>query len=205
MWTRPRSDQLDRVDTETSGSGPRIFDADQTAVCDLFLLEINKQFESWTLLGRTGVDVQQIRLGDIGLDERQEYYVFQFWSKRMLGSFSESFRFGDIDPEFNCQLFCIRQRQSNPQVMATSRHITCGGFDLNDVIWADNRLSGKSKLVGGETYELYLTEPDGYVLKDVGCEGAEVAEKRKDGHLRVIQLKIDTNTEVCWAVRYDVR
>ncbi len=200
-----RSDQLDRVDTETSGSGPRIFDADQTAVCDLFLLEINKQFESWTLLGRTGVDVQQIRLGDIGLDERQEYYVFEFWSKRMLGSFSESFRFGDIDPEFNCQLFCIRQRQSNPQVMATSRHITCGGFDLNDVIWADNRLSGKSKLVGGETYELYLTEPDGYVLKDVGCEGAEVAEKRKDGHLRVIQLKIDTNTEVCWAVRYDVR
>ncbi|MCK4371660.1 MAG: hypothetical protein KAW61_00880, partial [candidate division Zixibacteria bacterium] len=200
-----RSDQLDRVDTETSGSGPRVFDADQKPVCHLYLLEIDKPFENWVLLGRTGVDVQQIRLGDIGLDERQEYYVFEFWSKQMLGSFSQSFRFGDIDPKFNCQLFCIRQRHSNPQVMATSRHITCGGFDLNDVIWADNRLSGKSKLVGGETYELYLTEPDGYVLKDVTCEGAEVVDKRKDGQLRVIQLKIDTNTEVCWAVRYDVR
>ena len=169
------------------------------------MLEVNKPFESWTLLGRTGEDVKQIRIGDIGLDERQEYYVFEFWSKQMVGSFSESFRFGDIDPKFNCQLFCIRQRQPNPQVIATNRHITCGGFDLNNVMWADNRLSGKSKLVGGETYELYLTEPDGYVLKDVGCEGAEIMENQKDGQLRVIQLKSVTNAEVSWTVQYDVR
>src|SRR3990172_7687814 len=47
-----RSDRLCPVDNEVRGSGPRVFDAGYTPNCFLFLLELNRPFESWQGLGR---------------------------------------------------------------------------------------------------------------------------------------------------------
>jgi hypothetical protein len=52
---------------------------------------------------------------------------------------------GRIDPKYNCQLFCIRKRQAHPQIIATSRHITCGGYDLEEVTWDGTVLTEKAK------------------------------------------------------------
>jgi len=46
--------------------------------------------------------------------------------------------------------------------LATSRHVSCGGPDLEAVAWDTNTLSGESDLVAGDPYVLYLTEPAGY-------------------------------------------
>ncbi len=104
LFTRPgqifdvdpsRSDQIGRVDSEVSGSGPRPFDAGYTPACFLYSLEIDRPFESWLVLGRTGGEFAEIRLADLGLDPAKEYFVFEFWSKRLLGSFSGRLRPGD--------------------------------------------------------------------------------------------------------------
>jgi len=197
-----RSDALHLVDSETSGDGIRFFDADRTTRCFLYLLEINKPFENWMVLGRTGSETASLRFEELGLPGGKEYFVFEFWSKKLLGSFAGDFYPGDIDPKFNCQLFCIRERKSYPQIIATNRHITCGGFDLNEVLWQDSILSGESKLVGNDTYSIYVTEPAGFDFQNVTCKGAKVVNVQKQGIIRIIHLKSDKNTQAQWRVQY---
>jgi hypothetical protein len=198
-----RSQYLERVDAEVSGSGPRIFDASRTPIVHLFLMEINKPFENWMLLGRTGGDDRTIPFGELGLEENRTFFVFEFWSKRLLGSFAESFSPGPIDPEYNCQLFCIRERQANPQVVATSRHITCGGYDLEETDWSGTALSGKSYVVAGDTYILYITEPQGYALNQASCDGGEIQRIEKRDGLRQISILPKKNGTISWKVEFE--
>jgi hypothetical protein len=198
-----RSMYLDRVDTEVSGSGERPFDASRSSPYDLFLLEINRLFESWVLLGRVGVSSPFIRFRDLGLDPEKEYLVFEFWTKVLRGSFTGGFEPGAIDPKFGCQLFCIRERQNNPQLIATSRHITCGSYELATLSWADKSLSGVSTVIATEPYVLYVVEPVGTTFKNAECEGAALAHTAKRGMLREVVLKSDGSKTVTWHLRYE--
>lgn len=198
-----RSSNLDLVDSELSGDDIRFFDADRTPRCHLFLLEINKSFENWLLLGRTGGDRDRIYFKHLGLPAEKEYLVFEFWSKKLIGSFIEEFVMEEINSKNNCQLFCIRERKPHPQVIATNRHISCGGFDLNEVEWKENSLSGESELVGKDTYVLYLIEPVSYYFKEVICNDAEIINNQKNGFMRIIQLRSEKNLTASWMVKYD--
>ncbi len=190
-----RSDELGRVSAEVSGSGSRVFDASLQPTCDLFLLEIDRPFESWTVLGRTGESVREIEFADLGLDPAKEYYVFEFWTKRLLGSFSGSFAPGPLDPLFRSQALAIRERTSRPQVLATNRHVTCGGVDLADVRFTGRTLTGTSRGVAGDPYEIYLTEPAGYRLaRFEGPAGAAVTVEREGAVVKVRWLPATTGT-----------
>jgi hypothetical protein len=197
-----RSDNLGRVGAEVSGSGPRVFDAGYTPHCFLYLLEINRPFESWCILGRTGGDFPEIRFADLGLDPDREYFVFEFWSKKLLGSFHRDFIPGPIDQQFRSQAFCIRMRASHPQLIATNRHISCGGVDLKELEWDGSRLAGRSALVAKDPYILYLTEPAGYRLDKFECAGIPAAKVERDGILLRITLLPDKSGEVNWTAAY---
>jgi hypothetical protein len=212
LWTVPgqvfdvdpsRSGALGRVDAEVSGSGPRVFDASLQPTCDLFLLEIERPFEVWSVLGRTGESVHEIKFADLGLDNAKEYYVFEFWSKGLLGSFSGSFAPGPLDPRFRCQALAIRERRSHPQVLATSRHVTCGGTDLIDVRWRGGALSGTSRVVAGDRYEIFLTEPEGYHL--AGFEGPReaVATVERTGVMIRVGWFPAASGQVAWLARFE--
>jgi len=211
LFTRPgqlyevdpsRVEQLHRVDSEVSGSGERIFDAGYTPKCQLYLLEINRPFENWVALGRTGGSIDRIHFADLGLDSKQDYLIFEFWSKMFDGNCAGSFHPGRINPAFNCQLFIIREKKDHPQVVATSRHISGGGLELKDMKWEKNVLSGKSMLVGGDPYFIYITKPNGYKLEDLTCEGVEVRRVEKHGLLKALRLESKTGKEVDWAFTF---
>ncbi|MCX6559143.1 MAG: alpha-galactosidase [Candidatus Aminicenantes bacterium] len=214
LFTRPgqifdvdpsRSDQIGRVDSEVSGSGPRPFDAGYTPACFLYSLEIERPFESWLVLGRTGGDFAEIRLADLGLDPAREYFVFEFWSKRLLGSFTGSFAPGPLDPKFRSQAFVIRERLPRPQLLATSRHITGGGVDLDDVRWDGSALTGKSRGVKGDPYVIYVTEPTGFVLDRADADGAKVERTEREGGIVKITLAPAANGPFSWTTRFSPR
>jgi hypothetical protein len=198
-----RSQNLWRVDAEVSGKEPKVFDAGLVSGCHLYLLEVNRPFEDWMVLGRTGGENTAINFEDLGLDREREYFVFEFWSRKLLGAFSGAFPPGEVDPKFNCQVFCIRERHAHPQVLATNRHITGGGVDLVDVTWESSRLSGKSRVVGGDAYELFISVPPGFALDRAECEGAAVLECRRDGAVLRIGLKSDQSREIAWTVHFE--
>ncbi|MGA2624253.1 MAG: glycoside hydrolase family 36 protein [Bacteroidota bacterium] len=198
-----RSQTLDRVNSEVSGSGPRPFDAGDTPRCELYLLEVNKPYESWVVLGRTGGAFERIAFADLGLSKDREYVVFEFWSKRELGNFVKEFNPGPINPQFNCQLFCIREKQSHPQLVATNRHISCGGLEVDDIRWKDDVLSGESRLVADDPYDLYISEPAGYDFEKVSCEGADVVSSEKTGSLLVCHMRSAKGGRVSWQIVFE--
>ena len=198
-----RSMHIRMVDSELSGDGERFFDADRTPRCHLFLLEINTSFEGWMVLGRTGGGIDRIQFKHLGLSDVAEYLIFEFWSKTFLGAFHESFPLPPIDCMFNCQLFSIRESKPHPQIVATSRHVTCGGVDLENVLWEGQALSGKSRIVGKDDYILYILEPSHFVFKQADCHGARIDMNEMQGGLRTIRLVSDYNAAASWTIHYD--
>jgi len=197
-----RSRLIGLADAEVSGGGPRPLDADQAERVHLYLLEVNRPFERWAVLGRTGGTETTIRFADLGLSADAGYHVFEFWSGTYLGVRSGAFEPGPIDPAFNVQAFCLREATPHPQLVATSRHVSCGGWDLLDVVWDGAALRGRSAMVAGDPYVLYVAEPDGYAFSDVTAEGTVIVGERMEGALRVITLRADRSGEASWAVAY---
>jgi alpha-galactosidase len=196
------SDNIGHINSDLSGSGERASDANRTSPYDLFLLEINRPFENWLILGRAGERSSVISFADLGLPPDKEYMVFEFWSKRLVGTFTGGFEMGRIDSKYNCQVFCIRERVAHPQLIATSRHITCGGPDLKNVEWTNSRLSGKSEIVANDNYTIYIAEPEGVTLKSFTCEGVKVTSDRKSGLIRQITVVSNTSKSIEWVAEY---
>jgi hypothetical protein len=193
-----RSASLGRSDTETSGDGPRVFDASYTPRASLYALEVNRPFESWLVLGRMRDDPAVVSLEDLGLDPAGTYLAFEFWSKTLLGEVRKELRPGPIDPVFGCQVLCLRPKVEHPQLVATSRHLTGGGPDLLSVAWAADVLSGESEVVGQDPYDLYFNVPSGFRLVTVRCPGARVAATERKGNLATVRLLSPASGKLSW-------
>jgi hypothetical protein len=211
LFTRPgqvydvdpsRSSLLAMAQTELSGSGPRPFDADQREIVSLYQLDIARPFEQWTVLARTRDDSGAIPLDELGLAPGTDFVAFEFWTRQSLGVVRDTLRPGPIDPRFGVQVVCLRPRLERPQLLATSRHVSCGGPDLTAVAWHTNALNGESDLVAGDPYVLYLREPDGYRFDGVQATGARVVGQEKEGGIRAIRLESATGGVARWRVAY---
>ncbi|HEU5358295.1 MAG TPA: alpha-galactosidase, partial [Gemmatimonadales bacterium] len=197
-----RSSLLGQAGTQLSGSGPRPFDADQRERVWLYQLDIARPFEQWTVLARTHDAPAAIPLAELGLLPGVDYLAFDFWGRKYLGVLRDTLRGGAIDPRFEVQVTCLRRRVAHPQLLATGRHVTCGGPDLKDVSWQDGALSGESELVAGDPYDIYLSEPAGYRFGRVEVTGAQMAGTRREGAMRVVRLVSREGGAVRWVVRY---
>ena len=86
--------------------------------------------------------------------------------------------------------------------MATSRHITCGGYDLEDVRWENYVLTGKSRIVADDPYILYVTEPAGFSLKKASFNGKEIREIERKGSLAQISFLPAESMTLKWKLEY---
>lgn len=214
LFTRPgqlydvdpsRSSLLSLAGEQTSGAGPRPFDADQRLVVPLYQLDVARPFEQWTVLARTGGDSQPIALHDLGLADSTDYLGFEFWSRQALGVVRDSLRPGPVDPRYQVQVFCLRRRLEHPQILATSRHVTCGGPDLQDIHWEAGVLSGTSDIVAGDRYALFVHEPAGYRFERAEADGAALATSSVEGDTRTIKIESERGGRVRWRIRYAAR
>ncbi len=197
-----RSSLIAQAETEMSGSGPRPFDASTTTTTGLFQMDINKPYENWTVLGRLDERDRVIPLKDLGLDAKKEYLVFEFWSKQFRGIQTKQFIPGAIDTAYNCQLFCFREKQNHPQLLATNRHISCGALELEQLQWNNNRLIGTSNLVADDLYSIYVYEPADAQFKAVNTGIATLIENVLSGNIRKISFRSTDAASVQWEISY---
>ena len=197
-----RSAHINDAANQLSGAGPRPFDADRARVTDLYLLDVNTPFERWTVLGRTGGTTRRLAFHELGLSDSVDYLVYEAWTHRFMGAQRGTLTLGVIAPAIGAQSLCIRERLPHPQVVATSRHVTCGASDLHDVQWRDDTLLGTSDLVAGDAYDLVVHEPAGSTSQDVSVDGARVASTVKAGLIRTIRLTAIASGRAVWRVRY---
>lgn len=197
-----RSSRLAMTNNEVSGSGPRPFEADQRLQQTLYQLDVARPFERWTVLARTTGAPESIRFTDLGLNPATTWLAFDFWAKGFVGAFRDSLVTGPVDPEFQVQVLCLREKQPHPQLLATNRHVSCGGVDLVTMQWNGDALSGTSRTVSGDDYELYLTEPDGWTAESVTAAGAAAELGVLRDHVRRVVLHGGTGGTLAWSVRY---
>ncbi len=197
-----RSSLIAGADVEMSGSGPRPFDASSHTTTGLFELEINKPFENWIVVGRLDDRDKALPFRDLGLDDKKEYLVFEFWSKKFSGVFKSKLVPGNIDTTYNCQAFCLREKLSHPQLLATNRHISCGGLEIKNLEWKDHTLRGSSDLVANDKYIIYVYEYAKYSFQKITIEGAKLVDVKKNGPVREITLVSPLGGVVEWAIHY---
>lgn len=190
------SSKIALADVELSGSGPRPFDASASTTTGLFSLELNKPFENWLVLGRLDERDPVLPMKDMGLDPTKDYLVFEFWTKKFMGIHQKQLVPGPIDPKFNCQVFCFREKMNHPQLLATNRHISCGGYEISKAGWKDKEFFLEAELVDGDDYKVYLYEPDGFEISTVNCEGGKLLSNDKEGFVRTITIQGKTKANI---------
>ncbi len=95
-----------------------------------------------------------------GLEEGRTYHSFSFWENTTLPDFTKSFNF-EVPAE-SCKVIAVRAAEDHPVLVSTSRHVTQGLVDVIEEKWdpASAVLSGKSRVVGNDPYELRIAGLD---------------------------------------------
>ncbi len=143
-------------------------------------------------------------LAKIGLDENREYVAFDYWQNQLLPNVK-----GDLKisvPAHSCAVLSLRPVSNHPQVISTSRHITQGIVDLISEQWdsTTKTLSGRSKIVGGDNYELRIVTPDNNWNADtLQINGVHTkSDFTQTNNLVRVTIESPANGEISWSVRF---
>ncbi|MCX6968514.1 MAG: hypothetical protein NTZ46_12210 [Verrucomicrobia bacterium] len=143
--------------------------------------------------------------GAIGLDPAAFYYVYDFWSDKLVGKLPGTAKIERPLAPLNCAMFSVRKAQPNPQVLSTNRHLLQGWVELSDVHWdaARRRLTGKANVIAGEPLKIVLAN-GGLKPATATATGAEAKLETHpaDGDLAVLVLDRPENGQVSWGVEY---
>lgn len=137
---------------------------------------------------------------DLGLDTTTNYLVFDFWEKR-LHNYANNKLTASV-PSHGAKALIIKERIAQPQLLATSRHLTCA-YSVEKLDWnaPELRLTGTSKTVPGDIYTLYIHLPDNMEVANVDSNADEIK------HLatidQVLQISFEGNEKpLIWEVTF---
>jgi len=145
----------------------------------------------------------------LGLDPKKKYVTFEFWTNEFgqpfTGKLSEKVAGAD------CRVLAVREATDHPMLLSTSRHIAQCVLDVLEEKWdaKSKTLSGKSKLVAGDKYEMRFALPEGVAkpksLKATGADGKSIPltlvdSKDKNGCRAV--MTSDKSQEVKWELKF---
>jgi alpha-galactosidase len=193
-----------------SGGPPSPVDADQFGnLCPWWLLEIDRPYEHWYILSRfndskEASGEERVSLDDLGLEPGAQYLVYEFWTKRFIGSFHDHFRAEALGPH-ETRTWAIRRQLDRPQVVSTNRHISQGGMDLLEVTWdaPSRKLSGRSLVVAEDSYELRIRAPEGFEVSGTAIDGANEAPiPRVLDRLIVLGVTPQKTGTLAWSVSF---
>jgi hypothetical protein len=149
-------------------------------------------------------------LDRLGLDRDRSYAVFDYWGNALLPPIKGILHLSV--PRQSCRILAIRPALDRPQLISTSRHITQGIVDVVEEHWDDatKTLSGKSRVVAGDPYELRIVADsserewmvDAFDVSAAGRDaGVRTNVKQAEGLLRAT-ITCPASRTVNWSVRF---
>ncbi len=173
----------------------------------LWTLEVDRPYDNWLIVANTSFSGQpktSITFSELGLQRDKEYTVYNFWDQQFVGTFTNRF---DCPPlsNFDVQVYSIHEKKSHPWIASVNRHISQGGVSLIDVNYNQktNVLSGKSKVVGNDTYKISVYHPENYYVVDATAD--QGAYFIQHPHINIVDFIIETdqNTDVQWQISFN--
>lgn len=140
-----------------------------------------------------------------GLSSIDDYYAFDFWENKPLPKTIKSIS-SRLSSE-SCQILALRAKSDHPVVVSTSQHVTQGMIDLLAEKWENNTLSGRSKLIGGDLYELRiagLKDGGNWILDTAKTNGnatIKVLPSNEKEWLRVV-IQSNESSTVNWQLKF---
>ena len=158
---------------------------------------------------KTPADVA-VDLASLGLSA-DEYVGFDFWENQFVGPVSGTLK-RNLRPS-SCRIISLLRKADRPQLVSTSRHVTQGAVDVVSVEWdaATKTLRGRSRVVGGDPYELRLLAGDAAKpwkarAAEVGAEDTQAgvaAAMEQEGPQVRVKIAAPQNREVAWQVAFE--
>lgn len=145
--------------------------------------------------------------GKLGLDPAKTYHAYDFWADQPLPDLKGSYQ--DTIPANACRVIALRAVEGRPVLLSTSSHVTQGMVEVANEKWAANTLSGASRVIGGDPYELRIRVPDGWTLERAGAVYSssqqlpplKVEASRVPGLVRV-RVQGPANGSIAWNVSF---
>jgi len=211
--------RTDLVKTEERSSikgGTKVsgIDADQFGeVNPYWLNEFNLPYESWSVFhrinwtakehGESNPDGQPLPattmiFKDLGLDPAKEYLVYEFWRQDFLGVKQGDFLMKELGP-MGVQSFAIREKLDRPQLISTSRHLSQGAAEIEQMAWDGNALFGRSQVVAEDPYTLRLFVPKGF-RPSATIVNNQAVEMELDGELLQIHFIPTKTASIAWRI-----
>ena len=179
----------------------------------VYAFRVDAQWQQVTLYneGKTAALIsaplsgEQAGTGSLALDPAKHYYIYEFWSDRLVGKVAGSGKLSETLAAGEARMYAVREVLAQPQVLSTNRHLMQGYVDLANIKWdaAAKQLSGTAQVIGGEAFRIVVAG-NGAGAKNATATGAQakVEAHPKEAALSVIVLERPTNGEVAWKIQY---
>jgi len=175
----------------------------------LWNMPIKRDFAEWNVVGLFNVDynqddkpiTQRISFEALELSPDREYLVYEFWGKKFLGAKKGSFTRTLQAPD--CEIYSIVEKTDHPVLISTSRNVRQMAYDILRLEWDDEEkiLSGTSRVVEGDPYQLRVFVPEGYAFADAEA-GDLTIDAKTDGAILTVDFKSPENADAAWAVTF---
>ncbi|HKL20704.1 MAG TPA: hypothetical protein VJ904_02795, partial [Tichowtungia sp.] len=181
----------------------------QNDLSNVWLLKDDRSGTERTVVGFFNWDefdpaTRTVQMEQLDLDPDKRYVGFDYWGDRFVGPQS-----GKMTVSLGggqCRIVSLYAETDRPQMVGTSRHITQGIVDVISEQWdGENTLSGESRVVAGDRYELRITVPVGaesWTVQSASVEGISDVSCTQDGPgVRVSFVPAKTGT-LNWSVEF---
>jgi hypothetical protein len=159
---------------------PEILDLKVNATAGAYDVVALPNWRSW-LSTRTVAFADQL-----GLDPEAPCVVFDFWNRKLLGTFRN--RLAVEIPGHDTRALLIHPLADHPQFLGTSRHIS-GAFSVRELVWDGTKhtLRGMAETVADAPYTVFVRVPEGTPVLSTGAHcnggGAIPVRSERDGEL----------------------
>lgn len=183
-----------------------LFDAD---VPTAFVLRVQRPFARWHVFAVFNPDLRsaierRFPVTRLGLDPEGRYLAFDFWRQRFAGEIANELLVR-VEPG-SVTLLALHAATGAPQWLSTSRHVTQGTIEIEDMQWnaADRTLRGISTGPAGSAHDVHVYVPgehpwtwqdpapfrdrEGYTCKLVGSNVLRV------------HVRFEKSNRVAWSV-----
>lgn len=148
------------------------------------------------------VSGDQVETGSLGLDEKKNYLIFDFWNQIPMKTISGSDKLTKLMQPGEALVFSITESSDYPQIVGTNRNVMCGMFETGNVKWdkTGKILSFDADIVGGEEMKVFIHLPEGINTKSITIKAADAktSYEVKDDYLiaKLLNKKRNTKTKV---------
>lgn len=163
-------------------------------------LDAAKNGENWKVIAHFAWEntlAANVDLAKFGFSPTRKYLVFDFWKEKFLGVANGSLAVEALT-QGDCQVLSLRPLEGRPQVLGTNRHLSQGAYELSDLMWAGDALSGKFVRTPGRAWSLYVYVPEGFAVASVEPDTMASSE-----HGNVLKLEFpEGGTPMEWKVKF---